>query len=61
MFNATFEDAEYKDQFVKRMQDRIEFVKSREVEKAGLDRLPEDALLALENVVKQAVSEYATH
>lgn len=53
-FDASFNNAEYKDQFVKRMQDRIEFVKSRETEKAGLDKLPADALEALENVVKQA-------
>ena len=43
------------------MEDRINFVKSRDVEKAGLDKLPEDALVALENVVKQAVSEYVAH
>ena len=60
-FDASFENAEYKEQFVKRMEDRINFVKSREVEKAGLDKLPEDALVALENVVKQAVSEYAAY
>ena len=36
------------------MNDRIEFVKSRETEKAGIDRLPTDALEALENVVSQA-------
>lgn len=53
-FDANFNNAEYKEQFVKRMQDRIEFVKSRETEKAGLDKLPADALEALENVVKQA-------
>ncbi len=53
-FDASFANAEYKEQFVKRMQDRIEFVKSRETEKAGLDKLPADALEALENVVKQA-------
>lgn len=53
-FNASFANSEYKEQFVKRMQDRIEFVKSRETEKAGLDKLPADALEALENVVKQA-------
>lgn len=53
-FNASFSNTEYKEQFVKRMQDRIEFVKSRETEKAGLDKLPADALEALENVVKQA-------
>ena len=53
-FDATFNNTEYKEQFVKRMQDRIEFVKSRETEKAGLDKLPDDALEALERVIKQA-------
>ncbi len=53
-FDASFKNEEYKEQFVKRMQDRIEFVKSRETEKAGIDKLPADALEALENVVKQA-------
>ena len=53
-FDASFSNTEYKEQFTKRMQDRIEFVKSRETEKAGLDKLPADALEALENVVKQA-------
>jgi len=52
-FDASFSNAEYKEQFIKRMQDRIEFVKSRETEKAGIDKLPADALEALENVVKQ--------
>ncbi len=53
-FDASFADKDYADQFVKRVQDRIEFVKSREVEKAGLDRLPDDALDALQNVINQA-------
>ena len=35
------------------MQDRINFVKSRETEKAGIDKLPQDALDALQNVVNQ--------
>lgn len=52
-FEASFDNAEYKDQFVKRMQDRIAFIKSRETEKAGLDKLPEDALEALEKVVEE--------
>lgn len=52
-FDASFKNAEYKDQFVKRMQDRINFVKSRETEKAGIDKLPSDALEALEKVVKE--------
>ncbi len=38
------------------MNDRINFVKSRETEKAGIDKLPADALEALEAVVKEATS-----
>lgn len=52
-FEANFEDKNYAEQFKKRMQDRIGFIKSREIEKAGLDKLPSDALEALENVVSQ--------
>lgn len=36
------------------MQYRIDFVKSRETEKAGLDKLPSDVLEALERVATQA-------
>ena len=36
------------------MQDRIEFVQSRETEKAGLDKLPADALEALQKVIREA-------
>lgn len=52
-FEADFSNPEYKDQFTKRMQDRINFIKSRETEKAGLDKLPPDALEALEKVISQ--------
>ena len=52
-FDASFSNKEYAEQFKARMLDRINFVKSRETEKAGLDKLPADALEALENVVKQ--------
>jgi len=52
-FEATFTDADYSEQFVKRMYDRIEFIKSRDLAKAGMDKLPADALEALENVVSQ--------
>ena len=52
-FDASFNNKEYAQQFAARMQDRINFVKSRETEKAGIDKLPSDALGALENVVKQ--------
>lgn len=52
-FGAHFSDFEYAEEFKKRMFDRINFIKSRETEKAGLDKLPPDALEALENVVNQ--------
>ena len=53
-FDASFDNKEYAEQFKARMQDRIAFVKSRETEKNGIDKLPADALEALERVVKQA-------
>ena len=54
-FQVDFKDKEYVDEFKKRMQDRIDFIKSRGTEKAGLDKLPPDALEALENVINQVV------
>ena len=53
-FDASFDNKEFAQQFKARMQDRINFIKSRETEKDGIDKLPSDALEALENVVKQA-------
>ncbi len=53
-FDTSFNNAEYKEQFVARMQDRIAFVESRETEKGGLDKLPADALEALKAVIAQA-------
>lgn len=52
-FGADFNDYEYAEEFKKRMQDRIDFIKSRESEKAGLDKLPPDALESLQNVINQ--------
>lgn len=49
-FGVDFNDFDYAQEFKKRMQDRINFIKSRETEKAGLDKLPSDALEALEKV-----------
>ena len=54
-FVPNLEDKEYKTQLKTRMMERIEFVKSRDTEKGGFDKLPEDALAAL----KQVVSELA--
>ena len=51
--DTSFENTAYAEQFTKRMQDRVDFVKSRETEKAGLDKLPQDAIGAFENAIKQ--------
>ena len=53
-FDTSFNNKEYKEQFIKRMQDRINFIASRETEKAGLDKLPNDALEALNRVIDEA-------
>jgi len=52
-FDVNLNNEEYKHQFVARMQDRIQFISSRDTEKAGLDKLPADALQALEKVVQE--------
>ena len=52
-FNTSFADKNYAEQFIARMNDRINFIKSRETEKNGVDKLPPDALQALEDVVAQ--------
>lgn len=52
-FGADFNNFDYAKEFKNRMQDRIDFIKSRETEKAGLDKLPPDALEALEKVMAQ--------
>lgn len=51
-FDASFKDTNYLEQFVLRIEDRINFVKSRKNIFAGRDKLPADALIALENIVK---------
>lgn len=52
-FGADFNNFDYAQEFKNRMQDRINFIKSRETEKAGLDKLPPDALKALEKVASE--------
>ncbi len=53
-FVPDFNDAEYVDQLQKRMQDRAEYVSSRNTEKGGFDALPAEAYDALCKVVNQA-------
>ena len=52
-FDASFSNREYAEEFAKRMNDRLEFIKSRETEKNGIDKLPQDAQQAIENVISQ--------
>lgn len=53
-FVPNLQDKEYVAQLQARMQDRANFVSSRETFKGGFDKLPEDALEAIEKVVKEA-------
>lgn len=50
-YEVDFADWSYKQQLMKRMNDRLAFVKSRETEKSGMDALPLDAAETLEQVV----------
>jgi len=52
-FNAEFTDKNYKEEFIKRWNDRINYIKSRDTEKGGVDKLPSDALESLEKVLKE--------
>lgn len=52
-FEPNLEDAHYLEQLKARMQDRVNFVKSRETFKDGYDKLPDDALQAIEKAVKE--------
>ena len=58
-FDVSFKNEEYKHQFVARMKDRISFISSRDTDKAGLDKLPADALQSLEKVVQEIGSTVA--
>jgi len=52
-FVPDLNDPDYKAQLKARMEDRLTFVKSRDEFKGGYDKLPADALEALEKVVSQ--------
>jgi len=52
-FVPDLKDAEYIAQLKARMNDRVEFVKSRDTVKSGYDKLPADALEAITKVVEQ--------
>lgn len=52
-FVPDFNDPSYVKALKARMNDRVEFVKSKETAKGGYDKLPEDALAALEQVIAE--------
>ena len=55
-FVPNLNDKEYIKELKARMQDRVNFVKSRDTFKGGFDKLPADALDAIEKVVNEANS-----
>ncbi|MCQ2492399.1 MAG: phosphoenolpyruvate carboxykinase (ATP) [Lachnospiraceae bacterium] len=52
-FEADFEDATYVETLKARMADRVAFVKDKNKAKGGFDKLPADALEALEKIMKE--------
>ena len=52
-FIPDMQDPEYLAQLKARMQDRVNFVKERDTVKGGFDKLPEDALAAIQKVVDE--------
>ena len=46
-FNTDLSDKEYSDHFKRHWVDRMEFIKTRETEKSGVDKLPQEALASL--------------
>ena len=52
-FVPDMNDSEYVDQLKARMTDRVNYVKNMETAKDGYDKLPADALAALEKVVSE--------
>ena len=55
-FVPDLSDKSYIEQLKARMLDRLNFVKSREEVKGGFDKLPEDAVEAIQKVVEEANS-----
>jgi phosphoenolpyruvate carboxykinase (ATP) len=55
-FNADLSEKEYRGEFTKRITDRIAFVKSRETELGGADKLPPEALHALLSLMNTLTS-----
>lgn len=53
-YEPNFEDKNYRDQFIARMKDRVEFMESRKDFKDGYDKLPDEALKAMKKILDEA-------
>ncbi|MBR0250629.1 MAG: phosphoenolpyruvate carboxykinase (ATP) [Synergistaceae bacterium] len=52
-FDADLRNEEYRSQLKKRFQDRLNFIKSRDTERGGIDKLPADAHEAVEKLIAE--------
>lgn len=54
-FDTSLDNKYYRESFIKRFKERLDFVASRESEKGGRDKLPEDALASLQHVIDELI------
>lgn len=52
-FPLHLDDVQYKKEITARIKDRVAFVKSRESERGGVDKLPREALEALQRMTRE--------
>ena len=52
-FEANLDDEDYKNQVIARLHDRLNFIKSRETEKGGIDNLTPDAAESIEKLIAE--------
>ncbi len=52
-FNISLNCEDYRQQLVARLNDRLNFIKSRNTEKGGIDKLPADATESLKKVIEE--------
>lgn len=50
-FKSSLDDQDYREVFIKRFKERLDYISSRNTLKGGRDKLPEDALASLEYVI----------
>ncbi len=53
-FKMDFNDAEYKDQFIKRLNDRVGFLTEKQTVRGGFDKLSGEAVDSIKHIANQA-------